>query len=372
MTDALYNTNVADIVVPEIFTPYIQQESQEKSRLIQSGALAVSPLLSKLLAGGGLTFTVPSFKDLDNDSDNVATDATADMFAHIKNGTSIDLSGSFAALSDGRPFATGSAQEIAVRLERTQGWATSVLARDLAGADPLASIQARAANYWMKRYQAIFKAIMGGISKDNGANDSGDYAYEVVGSSFIDGVTNFTSEACLDATLTMGDSMDDLSLLMVHSVVYNRMRKNNLIDFIQDSEANVRIPRFLGQYAVILDDGMPTGTSVVRADGSAGTSGMYESWLFGPGMMAFGEVTPDFATEIQRIPHAAGGRGQEVLWSRKVLCMHPVGHAYIGTAPSGGPSNAASSNNLNIAGSWNRVYSERKQIPFARLITREA
>jgi hypothetical protein len=117
---------------------------------------------------------------------------------------------------------------------------------------------------------------------------------------------------------------------------------------------------------------MPTGTSTVLANGNAGNSGMYETWLFGAGALQLGVGAPKVPTEVQRQAQAGNGGGQEILYNRVEWCIHPMGHAYIGTAPNGGPSNAASSNNLNIAGSWNRVYSERKQIKFARLLTREA
>ena len=105
---------------------------------------------------------------------------------------------------------------------------------------------------------------------------------------------------------------------------------------------------------------------------SAGNSGMYETWLFEAGALQLGVGAPKMPTEVQRQAQAGNGGGQEILYNRVEWCIHPMGHAYIGTAPNGGPSNAASSNNLNIAGSWNRVYSERKQIKFARLLTREA
>ncbi len=35
-------TRVADVVVPEIFTPYTQQLTEEKSRIIQSGSRTTS------------------------------------------------------------------------------------------------------------------------------------------------------------------------------------------------------------------------------------------------------------------------------------------------------------------------------------------
>lgn len=371
MADAVFNTLVSDVVTPEIFTPYVQQLTEEKSRLIQSGVIARNAVLDGFLAGGGLTFTVPSFKDLDNDEENTSTDATADTFGHILNSASIDLAGALSALSDSRPKATGTASEIAVRLSRNQSWASADLAAALAGKDPMESIASRVSTYWARRLQAAFVATINGVCKDNGVNDSGDYVHSIVGGGFVDGVTNFSAEAVLAAALTMGDSMDDLTAIMVHSVVYSRMQTNNLIDFIPDSEGKVNIPTFLGR-RVIVDDGMPTGTGTVLANGTAGSSGMYESWLFGMGAVQMGAGSPKVPTETVREAKAGNGGGQEILYNRVEWLLHPVGHAYTGTAPIGGPGNGTGSNALNNAGSWNRVYSERKQIKFARLLTREA
>ena len=70
--------------------------------------------------------------------------------------------------------------------------------------------------------------------------------------------------------------------------------------------------------------------------------------------------------------HRGNGAGAETLYNRVEWSIHPAGHKYAGTAPNGGPSNAATSNNLADAGSWQRVFPERKQIKIARLKTREA
>ena len=74
-------TAVEDIVVPSIFTPYVQQMTEEKSRIIQSGVAVRDAAIDELLAGGGLTFNTPSFKDLDNDAERVSTDAQHSEFA---------------------------------------------------------------------------------------------------------------------------------------------------------------------------------------------------------------------------------------------------------------------------------------------------
>jgi hypothetical protein len=361
-------TQVADVVVPEIFTPYIQQLTEEKARLVQSGVLSRNPLLDQLLAGGGLTFNVPSWRDLDNDDDNISTDRAADQFLLADGTISAFGAGNFL---DSIPAKIETDTEIAVRLNRNKSWSTSDLAIALAGSDALAAIGGRVAFYWARRLQAAFIATIQGLSKDNSANDSGDYANDVASTGFVDGVTNFSAEAMLDAAVTMGDSEDQLTAIMVHSVVMNRMKKNNLIDFIPDARGEVLIPTFLGR-EVIEDDGVPSSTSALRADGSAGVAGVYETWLFGAGATQWGVGSPAVPTEVSRKASAGNGGGQDVLHSRQQWTIHPVGHAYTGTAASGGPANGTGANNLNNSGSWDRVYPERKQIPFARLITREA
>jgi len=338
-------TRIADVVVPEIFSPYVQQMTQEKSRLIRSGAITLDAQLNSALAGGGLTFNEPSFKDLDNDAENVSTDDPA---------------------TDSTPNKIGTATEIQVRLSRNNSWSSMDLSGDLAGADPMQAIANRVSDYWARRQQAAFVATLNGVFADNAAAPTGtehvqnDMTHDVSGAAFVYGVTNFSAEAFIDATATMGDSMEDLTMVMVHSIVYARMLKNNLIDFVSDSVNGnaVRIPTFLGR-EVIVDDGVPR------------SSGVFNTWLFGRGALRGGMGSPKVPTEVDRKPAAGNGGGQDILFNRTEWIIHPVGHAYAGTPPNGGPSNASTTNNLAHADSWKRVFSERKQIRIARLITRE-
>lgn len=344
-------TQIADVIVPTIFTPYAQQITEEKSRIISAGALVRDAELDRLLAGAGLTFNVPSFKDLDNDTDRVPTDTSSDQYT----GGTIDPT----------PAKIGTLQEIGVRLNRNQSWSSADLASVLAGADPMAAIGARVGSYWARRLQAAFVATMTGVFADNAAAPTGtehvqnDLTVDIKGGSYSAGVTDFNAESFIDAATTLGDSAADVTMIIVHSVVYARMQKNNLIDFIPDASGAINIPTFLGR-VVIVDDGMPAA------------AGVYESWLFGPGSVRLGIGTPEVPTEVQRLPGAGNGGGQTTLYNRVSWMIHPVGHAYVGTSPNGGPTNAATSNNLAAAGSWARRFTERKQIKIARLITREA
>lgn len=344
-------TQIADIIVPRKFTSYVTVLTEKKSRLIQSGAMQTNALLSQNLAGGGLIFDFPFFKDLDDDSDRVSTDTPAERYT--------------GGSADPDPFKITTGSQVAVRMSRNGSWSSADLASALAGVDPLDAIQNLVAAYRARRLQAAFIATMTGIFADNDASPGGsehvqgDLTLDVSGVGFVDGVTNFSAEAYLDAKQTMGDSQEALDLTLVHSVVYNRMKKNNLIDFIPDAEGRVNIPTFMGG-SVIVDDSMPA------------SAGVYHTWLFGRGAVQFGSGDPKVPTEVERHPGAGNGGGQEVLWNRWEWCIHPVGHKYAGSAASGGPSNANTSNNLAHAGSWQRVYPERKQIAIARLITREA
>lgn len=337
-------TRLSDVIVPAVFTPYVQQMTEQKSRLIRSGAIVRDSVLDENLAGGGLTFNEPSFKDLDDDAENTSTDDPGTLSTPNKIGT---------------------ATEIQVRMSRNNSWSSMDLTSDLIGVDPMDAIANRVSNYWSRREQAAFVATMKGVFADNATvtdayHTQNDMTFDIKGASFTNGVTNFSAEAFVDATLTMGDSLESLKMVAVHSVVYGRMLKNNLIDFIQDSINGqaIRIATFMGR-ELIVDDSLPV------------TSGVFDTWLFGQGAVRNGRGAPKVPTELDRAASAGNGSGQDTLFNRVEWCMAPVGYAYVGTASSGGPSNAATTNNLAAATSWRRVFPERKQISIARLVTRE-
>ncbi len=338
---------ISDVVVPEIFGPYVQQLTEEKSRIIQSGVAARDESLDDLLSGGGITFNTPSWQDLDSDdgtgADNVSNDDPG---------------------STSTPKKTQTSQEISVRLSRNGSWSSMDLSQALAGSDPMASIASRVAAWWNRRSQRMFVSSINGVFADNAAAPTGadphtqdDMTVDISGGVYSAGVTDFSAEAFIDATTTMGDSSEDIVAVFVHSVVFARMQKNNLIDFIPDARGEVNIPVFLGR-EVIVDDGMPAA------------GGVYESWLFGAGTCRLGIGSPRVPVEVDRAPAAGNGGGQETLFSRLEWMLHPVGHAFIAdvSGTPGGPTNTT----LAAAASWRRVFPERKQIKIARLITRES
>lgn len=338
-------TSLADVIVPDVFTAYVQQLTEQKSRLIQSGAVVRDAQIDALLAGGGVMFDMPSWNDLANDEDNISGDDADDKYVASQNKNST-------------PKKTTAAKEVCVRLSRNQSWMASDLAADLAGADPMNSIASRVADYWTRRHQAAFVATMNGVFAQD-AKVTKDMSIDISAVTAAGGAV-FSASAFIDALTTMGDSADKLKMVMVHSVVYARMQKNNLITFIPDARGEVVIPTFLTRQ-VIVDDGVPFDA----------TKGTFETWLFGAGAVRAGVGSPKTPTETARLPDSGNGGGGEALYNRVEWVLHPTGYAVAVVANGGGPSNANTAGNLAHADTWKRVYKERKQIPMARLITKE-
>ncbi len=351
------HVQIADVIVPTPFTAYVAKNTKTLSAFVNSGIMVESDMVRNFLEGEGLTLTVPSWKDLDDDTPRVGTDTASPLYT-AGFGTAFPT-----------PSKIGTFNETLVRCNRNHHWSATKLAKYLSGANAFQRIGDRYAKFWARHWQLTLLALLTGIFADNdaapGGSDThlaGDLTFDIStlnGGVFQNGLTNFSAEALMDTAQTAGDAKSMFTTLAIHSVVHTRMKKNNLIDFKQDSVTGDKLEYFQ-DYRLVVDDGMTRSGQV------------YQSILFAPGAIEFANVPPDKATEIVWRPEAGNGQGSEELWSRVQFCMHPMGHVYLGTPPSGGPDNTAAANMLAAAGSWSRRTPERKQVGLARLITREA
>lgn len=340
-------TRLSDIIVPAIWTPMVQRLSVERTAIFRSGAAQADPILDNFLAGAGATVNMPRQNPVDtSDVENVSGDDPT-VFS--------------------TPNKVAQNTEIAVRLNRNNSWSEMDLVRELLDYDPLQALAQRVAEYWAIRRQRAIVAHLTGVFANNAAstdayhtqNDMTVDLSTLNASSFSSGHTDFTGSAFVDAFATMGDNMDKIALVMMHSIVYAKAIKNGLIVFRNDADASATVPTYMGK-DVVLDDMMPSPSS-----------GVYETWLFGMGSIRYGTGTPPVPNEVLRVPSAGNGGGQELMWDRVTWAHHVPGVSYMGTPGTGGPTNLGTSNNLAAAGSWQRQAPVRKMIPIARIVTRE-
>jgi len=335
--------------VPEIFNPLVITYSQEKSRLIRSRAVTVDPQLNTFLAGAGLTCNIPSFRDLQSGTLNSATATSSTSTADVLTGLN----------------------ETQLRLSYAGNWKSFQLEAALLGKDPTDALAQLVGNWWAKQHQKKFIATMKGVFADNDAAPTGTehVRYDLVRNLAFttDGAntpiaynattTRFSPTAFAEACMTMGDSMDTIGTIMVHSHVYTKMWTDNQIITVPASETSPEIKTYMGR-EVIIDDSMPNPSA-----------GVYESWLFGDGAVRLGFGVPSKPTAVIDRPEQGNGFGAVELFNRVEWVIAPVGTSWVGAQTPGGVIDDTA---LSAATAWQRVYPERKQIPFARLVTREA
>ncbi len=331
---------LSDVIVPEVFFPYMQVRTKERAAIFQSGILNDDSRLAAFLAGGGRTANNPFWKDLSDTESDVGNDDPASLSVPEKIGTGRD---------------------VVVRQVRTKSWSTANLVADLGGSDPMKAIGDSVAAYWERQFNAILVAGLHGVYLDNVLNDGGDMVNDI-GTDAIGAPSAaelVSAEAIIDTKQTMGDAGEDLKVIIMHSVVYSRLQKQNLIDFIPDNRGEINFPTYLG-YRVIVSD---TAKKVSVANRTE-----YVTYLIGAGALGWHEASLKTSPmiEVDREALQGGGVGVDILISRRQFVLHPNGIKWTDNACAGEfPTNAE----LALAANWDRVYAERKQIPIAFLVT---
>lgn len=321
-------TRLGDVIVPQEFTDYVVQNTMEASALVRSGIVQRNGEIETQLRAGADSFNAPFWNDLGDDEANIASD-DPDVIATPRK---------------------ISAERMIVRKSFLHNsWSAMNLASELSGDNALTRIQERAAAYWTRQTQRRLIASLNGILADNVANDAGDMVLDIT--ALTGGAESFATEAVIDAAGTLGDQMGNVAGIAVHSDIYRKMMKLDLVEFIPDSEGRM-FATYRGM-AVVVDDLLPEAT------------GDYTTVLFTPGAVGWGLTAPRVAdgTEIENKPGAGNGGGQQILHSRVNLAVHPSGFQWREqTVVDESPTIAE----LALAANWSRVV-ERKAVGLAFL-----
>ena len=305
-------TKIADVIVPEVFNPYVVQKTAELSAFAQAGVIANDPAFDALATAGGKLINMPFWSDLTGDDE---------------------------VLSDSTPLTPGkitAGQDVATLLMRGRAWKANDLATALSGSDPMAAIGDLVAAYWARQEQkTLINTLKGVFLAASMAGNKSDISGAV-----DPAVAEFTASTFIDAAYKLGDAESKLTAIAMHSATFASLRKQNLIDYVFDSD-NKPIATYM-EKRVIVDDGMPVA------------GGVYSTYLFGAGAIAKGNGAAPVPTETDR----DSLQGDDILINRQHFILHPRGVAFQSASVAG---SSATNAELATASNWVRAY-ENKNI----------
>jgi hypothetical protein len=327
----------SDVIIPEVFTPYVIEQTTLRDAFLASGV--VQPMAELNATEGGDYVNIPFWK--------------------------ANLTGDFEVLSDSTSLTPGKItadKQVGVILHRGRAFESRDLAALAAGADPMAAIGAKVADYVANQRQKdlikCLEGVFGGLTSNTGA-------------AFIDvsfdktGMTALGPRQVAKARALLGDQGDKLTAVAMHSAVYYDLVERKAIDYVTNVEARgggtvattgiapVIAGSIMGAYGEV---SVPTymGLRVIVSDDLAPTSTNYPVYFFTQGAIASGEQM-GMQTETDR----------DILAKSDAMSIdlhyvyHPVGAKW--TVGTTNPTQAA----LATIGNWTKVY-ETKNLGIVR------
>ena len=326
----------SDIIVPEVFTPYVIEATTARDAFLASGV--VQPMAELNATEGGDFVNVPFWK--------------------------ANLSGDFEVLSDSASLTPGKItadKQIGVILHRGRAFEARDLAALAAGSDPMAAIGAKIADYIANQRQKDLLSCLGGIFGAVGTDNASASFVDLTIDGGGTGETALSPRHVAEARAKLGDQGDKLSAICMHSNVYYDLVERRAIDFVYDSAGqpdgsatdgstanafgNVSVPTFMGLRVIVSDDVQQSGSSPNKK---------FAVYFFTEGAVAAGEQLA-LQTETDRDILAKS----DAMSIDLHYCYHPVGAKWGVTTTN--PTRAQ----LETIGNWSKVY-ETKNIGIVR------
>lgn len=327
----------SDVIIPEIFTPYVIEQTTQRDAFLASGV--VQPMAELNATEGGDYVNVPFWK--------------------------ANLSGDFEVLTDSSSLTPGKItadKQVGVILHRGRAFEARDLAALAAGSDPMAAIGAKVADYVAnQRQKDLIKTLEGVFGALTGSDSPAFSALRFDTS----GMTALGPRQVAKARSLLGDQGDKLTVIAMHSAVFYDLVERRAVDYVTNTEARgggtvattgiapviagsiqnaygeISIPTYMGCRVIVSDDLTPTSTN-------------YPIYFFTQGAIASGEQLA-LRTETDRDILAKS----DAMSIDLHYCYHPVGAKWgVGTV---NPTQAQ----LATVGNWTKVY-ETKNIGIVR------
>jgi hypothetical protein len=325
----------SDVIIPEIFTPYLIEQTTQRNAFLASGV--AQPLAALNATEGGDFVNVPFWK--------------------------ANLSGDLEVMNDSTSLTPGKItadKQVGVILHRARAWESRDLAALAAGSDPMAAIGAKVGEYLANQQQIdLYKCLEGVFGSLTGGDSPAFDALRFDTS----GATALGPRQVSKARAILGDQGDKLSALAIHSACYYDLVERKAIDYVLASDLGITpdtsMPDAFGgsvASAYTADYRVPTymGLRVIISDDITNSAGTYAAYFFTNGAIATGEQAA-MRTEVDR----------DILAKSDAMSVdmhyihHPVGAKWNVTTTN--PTRAQ----LATVGNWSKVY-ETKNIGIVR------
>ena len=329
----------SDIIIPEVFTPYVIEQTTARDSFLASGVVA--PMAELNATEGGDFVNVPFF--------------------------SANLSGDFEVLSDSSSLTPGKIstdKQVGVILHRGRAFESRDLAALAAGSDPMAAIGQKIGAYIANQRQKDLLACLDGVFGSINANSSSSAFFDLcIDSESGDTPTGLSPKHVAKARSILGDQGDKLTAVCMHSKVYYDLVERKMVDYVLASDGNGgsatasggsiagayggdnTVPTYCGLRVIVSDDVSTAGS---------GSSTEYSTYFFTAGAVASGEQA-GLTTETDR----------DILAKSDAMAIdlhytyHPVGSKWAVTTVN--PNRTQ----LATVGNWSKVY-ETKNIGIVR------
>lgn len=329
----------SDVIIPEIFTPYVIEQATLRDAFLASGV--VQPMAELNATEGGDVVNVPFWR--------------------------ANLDGDFEVLSDSASLTPGKIEgrkQTGVILHRGQAWESRDLAALAAGADPMAAIGEKVALYVNHQKQKDLIKCLEGVFGALTGSDSPAFADLRFDTS---GMTALGPRQVAKARSLLGDQGDKINTIAMHSAIFYDLVERKAIDYVSAAEARItgaasdgaNPDAFAGSVAAAYEQGVTRipfymDCRVIVTDDLAPTSTNYPVYFFTPGAVASGEQLA-MQTETDRDILAKS----DAMSIDLHYCYHPMGARWKGASVNPDRSTLAT------VGNWELVY-EKKNVGIVR------
>ena len=332
----------SDLIIPEVFTPYLSEASTLSDSFLQSGVVQPLPELNLSAERGGDFVRIPNYvANLTGDFE-VLTDSTSLTPAKITADSQVAP-----VLHRGRAFSSRDLASLAVG----------------GGLDPMAAIAQKMAVYVNNQKQKDLYSCLTGAFGSINANSSSSALFDLtIDSESGDSPTVLSPRHIARAKSKLGDQGGKLTAIAMHSNVYGDLLERNMIDRVYDNNGDAdtaaasgsttrafdgpNVVETFGGLRIIVSDDIPTTGS--------GASTEYSTFFFTQGAVVTGEQAP-IRTQTDRDILAL----EEAMAVDLHYIYHPVGLKYAVSTVN--PNRTV----LETVASWSKVY-ETKNIGIVR------